>query len=148
MRKVQAQISVIILCLTLALNSCGTKNVTDNLPKDISERPVDEHSKKYDEVQLEKIKVMIESEIAKEKCTNPNEWKIAPFGSKPCGGPTSYIAYPEKLEDDILPQIEGFAKKESEFNTKYGITSDCSVVEEPRKIKCNNGKVELIYSEQ
>ncbi|ASW76007.1 hypothetical protein IQ37_14030 [Chryseobacterium piperi] len=146
MRKAHIQISVITLCLTLTLASCGTKNVTDNLPKDIAERPVDENSKKYDEVQLEKIKAIIVSEINKEKCTNADDWMAAPLGSKACGGPKSYIAYPKKLEAEILPEIEDYNKKESEFNTKYGITSDCSVIEEPQKIKCSNGKAELVYA--
>lgn len=149
MGKVNLRISVITLCITLALVSCAAKkNITDNLPKDISERPADENSKKYDEVQLEKIKSLLESEIAKEKCTNADDWKVAPIGSKACGGPKSYIAYPKTIETDILPKIEDYNKREAAFNTKYGITSDCSVIEEPQGIKCNNGKAELIYAGQ
>lgn len=148
MGKVHARISVIILCITLALVSCATKNVTDNLPKDISERPADENSKKYDEVQLEKTKTAIESEIAKEKCTNADDWKSAPIGSKACGGPKSYIAYPKTMETEILSKIEAYNKKEADFNIKYGITSDCAMVAEPQGIKCNNGKAELIYAGQ
>lgn len=148
MGKVPTWISVITLCITLALASCGTKNAMDNLPKDISERPADENSKKYDEVQLEKAKAVIESEIAKEKCTNPDDWKAAPMGSKACGGPKFYIAYPKTMETDILSKIENYNKKETEFNTKYGITSDCSVIEEPQAIKCKNGKAELIFAGQ
>ncbi|WP_172280307.1 hypothetical protein [Chryseobacterium sp. LAM-KRS1] len=148
MGKVPAKISVISLCIAMALASCGTKNITDNLPKDISERPADENSKKYDEVQLEKAKAVVESEIAKEKCSNPDDWKIAPMGAKACGGPKFYIAYPKVSEEQILPLIEGYNKKEAEFNTKYGITSDCSVIAEPKGIKCKNGKAELIFEGQ
>jgi hypothetical protein len=148
MGKVHTQISMITLCITLALVSCGTKNVMDNLPKDISERPADENSKKYDEVQLEKIKTAIEAEIAKEKCENADDWKFAPIGSKACGGPKSYIAYPKTIETTILPKIEDYNKREAEFNTKYGITSDCAMTPEPQGIKCNDGKAELIYAVQ
>ncbi|ASK30530.1 hypothetical protein CEY12_10605 [Chryseobacterium sp. T16E-39] len=148
MGKVPAKISTVILCVTLALVSCGTKNVIDNLPKDISERPADENSKKYDEVQLEKIKTAIESEIAKETCNNPDDWKFAPMGSKACGGPKSFIAYPKTMEAQIQPKIEDYNKRESEFNIKYGITSDCSVIEEPQGIRCKDGKPELIFAGQ
>ncbi|GAA5096425.1 hypothetical protein GCM10023210_30170 [Chryseobacterium ginsengisoli] len=139
-------ISAALLCSTLMF-SCGTaKKANENLPKDISERPADENSQKYDQAQLDKIKASIESEIAKEKCTDANEWTFAPMGAKACGGPQSYIAYPKKSEETILKKINDYTEKVKAFNQKYGIISDCMMINPPTGIKCVNGKAELINS--
>lgn len=148
MKNIYIKTPVLVLCTIIALISCKTKiPATENLPKDISERPVDESSQQYDQAQLDRSKASIEGEISKEKCTvaTINEWTWAPMGSKACGGPKSYIAYPKKLETSLLPKIESYNNKEKEFNTKYGITSDCSIIAEPKEIKCINGKAELMY---
>ncbi|MGE4512781.1 MAG: hypothetical protein AB7E26_03045 [Chryseobacterium sp.] len=117
-----------------------------NLPKDISERPADESSQKYDQAQLDKLKASIESEIAKEKCTNAAEWTFAPMGAKACGGPQMYISYPKKLETSILPKINDYTEKVKTFNQKYGIVSDCMMIIPPTSIKCIKGKAELVNS--
>lgn len=146
MKYLRLQIPFFAICTAFALVSCNTtKNVNTNLPKDISERPADENSQKYDETQLEKLRSEIEKEIAQESCTNPDDWKTAPMGTKACGGPKTYIAYPKKLETTILPKIEDYNSKEAEFNKKYSIVSDCAMIAEPTGIKCNDGKAEVTY---
>jgi len=136
-----------VLMATLTIVSCKTAgNDTSNLPKDIAERPADENSQKYDEAALDKIKSGIESEIAKEKCTSAADWAFSPIGSKACGGPVSYIAYPKKNEAAILPKIEEYTEKMSQFNKKYSIVSDCMMAAEPTSIKCDNGKAVLVYT--
>jgi len=141
------KIPAIVLFVGLTMASCKSAQNNDpaDMPKDISERPSDESSKKYDEAQLDKLKAYIESMTAKEKCTNAGEWAFSPFGSKACGGPISYIAYPKKDEAAILPKIEEYATKMSEFNKKYSITSDCMLAPEPIGVKCQGEKAVLIY---
>lgn len=140
-------LSAVVLCSTLVTVSCGTaKKANTNLPKDISERPADEDSQKYEQAQLDKIKASIESEIAKEKCTDASEWAFAPMGAKACGGPQSYIAYPKKTETAILAKINDYTEKVKAFNQKYGTMSDCMMIMPPTSIKCVNGKAELVNS--
>jgi len=140
---------LVVLCTLFALVSCSTsKNVNTNLPKDISERPADEDSQKYEQAQLDKLKASIESEASREKCTNASEWTFAPMGAKACGGPQQYIAYPKKIETTILPRIEEYTQKVKAFNEKYNITSDCMMVMPPTSVKCINGKAQLITAEQ
>ena len=140
---------LLVLCTVFALVSCNTsKNVNTNLPKDISERPADEDSQKYEQAQLDKLKASIESEASREKCTNASEWTFAPMGAKACGGPQQYIAYPKKIETTILPRIEEYTQKVKAFNEKYNITSDCMMVMPPTSVKCINGKAQLITAEQ
>ncbi|SDQ77140.1 hypothetical protein SAMN05421664_2530 [Chryseobacterium soldanellicola] len=147
MKKLIKYVLVLAIFPFFAVMSCKAKIDNANLPKDIAERPADENSQKYDQAQLDKLKAEIDAEISKEKCTDAttNEWKPAPMGSKSCGGPKYYVAYPAKLEAAILPKIESYNAKEAEFNKKYSITSDCSVIGEPVGIRCINGKAEVVY---
>ncbi len=140
---------LLVLCTLFALVSCNTsKNINTNLPKDISERPADEDSQKYEQAQLDKLKASIESEASREKCTSASEWTFAPMGAKACGGPQQYIAYPKKIETTILPRIEEYTQKVKAFNEKYNIISDCMMVMPPTSVKCINGKAQLITAEQ
>ncbi|RZJ47809.1 MAG: hypothetical protein EOO19_08780 [Chryseobacterium sp.] len=141
------KIPAVVLFASLTMVSCKSAQNNDpaDMPKDISERPADESSQKYDEAQLDKLKASIESMATKEKCTNTADWAFSPFGTKACGGPVSYIAYPKKNESTILPKIEEYAAKMSEFNKKYNITSDCMMAAEPTGVKCQAEKAVLIY---
>lgn len=146
MKNQLLKISAITFCLSLFAISCKTVvNDDSNLPKDISERPADENSQKYDQARLEKIESTIEEEIAKEECTNAADWTFSPIGAKACGGPVSYIAYPKKIESSLLPKIEFYKNAMSEYNKKYNITSDCMLPAEPTGVKCENGKAVLVY---
>ncbi|SIQ19092.1 hypothetical protein SAMN05880574_10775 [Chryseobacterium sp. RU37D] len=145
MKNIFFQIPSLALFASLTIISCNTTQKADaNLPKDISERPADENSQKYDQAQLDKIKASIESEIAKEKCTDANEWTFAPMGAKACGGPQLYIAYPKKMEAALLPKINDYTEKVKAFNQKYNIVSDCMMIMPPTSIKCKDGKAELV----
>lgn len=137
-------ISAVLLGLTLFVSCGSAKDVDANLPKDISERPVDESSQKYDQAQLDQLRASIESEVTKEKCTNASAWAFAPMGAKACGGPQLYIAYPKKMETVILERINDYTEKVKAFNQKYGVISDCMMVNPPTGIKCISGKAELI----
>ena len=139
--------STITLITAFTISSCASSSSGDpsTLPKDISERPADENNQKYELAALDKIKIAIESEIAKEKCTKNADWAFTPIGSKACGGPTGYIAYPKKIETEILPRIENYTQKMSEYNKKYNITSDCMMAPEPTSVKCENGKGVLVF---
>jgi len=138
---------ILALCTVLFATSCSsTKNNTGNLPKDISERPADENSQMYEAAQLDKIKASIETEIAKEKCNDASQWTFAPMGSKACGGPQLYIAYPKKSETVILQKINDYTEKVKAFNEKYKVMSDCMMIIPPSSIKCVDGKAELVNS--
>lgn len=137
-------VSAVLLSFTLFVSCGSAKEVDANLPKDISERPKDESSQKYEQAQLDQLRASIESEVTKEKCTGASEWAFAPMGAKACGGPQLYIAYPKKMETAILERISDYTEKVKTFNQKYGVISDCMMVNEPTGIKCVNGKAELI----
>ena len=137
----------IISIALFSLASCKAKKSaenTDNLPKDISLKPENNMFQQEDQQALSALIKEVDAIIAKEPCTDPAEWKFTAIGSKPCGGPSSYIAYPVKLEDEILPRIERFTAMQSAFNKKYNLMSDCAVVLPPSEIRCENGKAVLV----
>ncbi|MGZ5264616.1 MAG: hypothetical protein ACXWBY_04675 [Kaistella sp.] len=138
---------LIISIALLSLASCKAKKSVENadtLPKDISLKPENNMSQQEDQQALSALIKEIDAIIATEPCADPAEWKFSAIGAKPCGGPSSYVAYPVKLEDEILPRIERFTAMQSAFNTKYNLMSDCAMVMPPSEIRCENGKAVLV----
>ncbi|MDQ0478091.1 MULTISPECIES: hypothetical protein [Chryseobacterium] len=137
---------LIITISLLSLVSCSSKKrVTDveTLPKDIALKPEDHFSQQADQIEMKNLIKEIDSLISTEKCADAKDWKFTAIGSKACGGPSSYIAYPVKLEDQILPKVTQFTSMQSAFNLKYGLMSDCVMVLPPAEIRCENGKAVL-----
>ncbi|MGA9211275.1 hypothetical protein [Kaistella sp.] len=116
----------------------------ETLPKDIALKPENHSPQEEEQVQMKNLIKEIDALINTETCSDPTDWKFTAIGSKSCGGPSSYIAYPIKLEEEILPKVTQFTSMQTAFNTKYKIMSDCMVVLPPSEIKCENGKAVLI----
>ena len=145
-RKLTMKNLFILALAALSLASCKSKKAvdTETLPKDISLKPENNLSQQDDREDLTRIIREIDALIATEPCTDSSEWKFAAIGAKPCGGPSSYIAYPLKLEDEILPLIEHFTAMQTAFNKKYNLMSDCAMVMPPNGIRCEDGKAILV----
>ena len=117
----------------------------ENLPKDIALKPENNLNQQADEQKLTSLIKEIDSMIQVEKCEGLNDWSFTPIGAKPCGGPTSYLAYPNKIEAEILPKVRQFTTMQSALNKKYKLMSDCLMVPEPTEIKCEAGKAVLYH---
>lgn len=148
---------VLMVLAVLVFQSCGSRKTIQehsNLPKDISQMPkrnpvaAVDSERKIDENNMLKLRTEIEDLINEEHCTDAKDWRISPLGSKACGGPASYIAYPIKLEREILPKITEFNRQSSAYNLEYGAMSDCAVTASPTKIVCESGRAVLVYSEE
>ena len=137
---------LIIAIAVLSLSSCKSKKAVDpeTLPKDISQKPDNNISQQSDREKLSVLIKEIETQINTETCTDAADWRFSPIGSKPCGGPSSYIAYPIKMEDEILPKIKKFTEMQSVFNKKFNLVSDCMMVQPPSGIQCVDGKAVLV----
>ena len=139
-----------ILIFTLAafsLFACNAKKKvenTDDLPKDIALKPENNLSQQQDKDELTVAIKKIDSLAQSETCSNVADFAFTSIGAKPCGGPSSYIAYPKKVEAEILPQIQKFTTMQFAFNKKYNLMSDCALVPEPTGISCENGKAVLV----
>lgn len=79
-------------------------------------------------------------------CNDATNWAFAAYGSKACGGYQGHIAYPTNIDTiSFLKKIETYTKAEKEFNIKWGVISDCSIISEPKGVECINGYPNLIY---
>lgn len=140
--------TVLILAIaSLSLFACKSKTtaeITDNLPKDIALKPENNLNQQADQQQLSVIIKEIDSMAQRETCDGSANFAYTAIGAKPCGGPSSYIAYPKKIEAEILPKVQKFTEMQSAFNKKYKLMSDCSIVAEPTEIKCQDGKAVLV----
>ena len=74
-------------------------------------------------------------------CKQASECSIIPMGSKPCGGPTSYVvtSVNHRYLSDIEELASKVSEKEKDFNERYGRISNCSILYPP-EVKCLENK--------
>lgn len=147
MKKLILQAKVLSVFSLFVMVSCNAEGNNSSILLKNIEKSARESSQENDKKELIALKKKIEEETAKEGCTNPGDWEYAAMGSKSCGGPQFYIAYPKKMKTRILTKIKDYTKKEQAFNKKYNVQSDCLFVSEPTEIICKDGKIELITAQ-
>ena len=138
---------LLIAIALLSFNACQSKKSlgdVDTLPKDISLKPDNIILQQEQKQAMSDLIKDIDSLIQTESCDDASNWEFTAIGSKPCGGPSSYIAYPKKLAGEILPKVADLTAKQMAFNKKYGMMSDCHFVPEPAGIECRDGKAVLV----
>ena len=110
--------------------------------------PDDGESSDYDQ-ELETLtilKAQIESLAANSACNDSSDCRYIAFGSKPCGGPWSYLVYSTSIDTTDLENMVGqYNQLEALFNAKWGIASDCAVVTEPVDVICENNICVAVY---
>src|SRR5690606_2366854 len=79
-------------------------------------------------------------------CENEEDWRPQALGSKACGGPQEYVAYPEAVDSSgkLLDHIKKYTESESEYNKKHNVISDCMFVTSPVGVRCVDGKPEFV----
>jgi len=130
--------------------SCKSTVNPDNLPKPLPERPQENPDNgnltKEESQEMETLKSEITAMSKSEKCTNGADWKTVGLGVKACGGPVSYIAYSNKIDEfKFLEKINLYNQKSTEYNKKYNLVSDCMLILPPEKIECENGNPVFKY---
>lgn len=103
-------------------------------------------SEQQERQELALLKAEIEEMVAEISCANGTDCRFLAFGSKPCGGPWSYLIYNTAIDTDKLKDlVENYNQKEQDFNIKYNIISDCMYVLPPTRVDCVNGVCTAIY---
>ncbi len=109
-------------------------------------------SNEEDSTQAEEAQVInelleeIQSLASSVDCIDASDWLYTSYGSKACGGPQGYIAYPVTIDGtDFLNKVEAHRRAQSAFNEKWDIISDCLLVGEPSGITCENGSPVFEY---
>ncbi|GAA4890692.1 hypothetical protein GCM10023311_13700 [Flaviramulus aquimarinus] len=102
----------------------------------------------FDEEQakLNVLKSQIEDLASTSTCNEASECKFIGLGRKSCGGLWNYLVYSTSIDTEALKSlVEIYNQKEKEFNTKWGIASDCAVTNPPTSINCKNNVCVAVY---
>ena len=95
------------------------------------------------EAQLNALMALSESV----SCEDNTEWRFAGLGSKPCGGPTGYIAYSIRIDTvDFLGRLRDYNEAVRAKNEREGLISDCAIEPAPFGVQCQDGTAVLIYT--
>lgn len=99
-----------------------------------------------DKKELISLQKTIEDLADASVCNETTECKFIAFGSKPCGGAWSYLIYSTSINvEELESMVADYNQKQADFNTKYGVISDCSAVMPPTGMKCENNTCIPIY---
>ncbi|WP_157207119.1 hypothetical protein [Mariniflexile maritimum] len=122
-----------ICCFTFMAFQCDDE---DNLPT----------SKESEQKALNNSKKAIEALAATSVCNETTTCKFIALGSKPCGGPWSYLVYSTSIDVKKLEtMVETYNKSEAAFNQKWNIASDCAYAMPPTSVNCENNTCVAIY---
>jgi hypothetical protein len=92
------------------------------------------------------LKSEIETLAESSVCNDDSECRFIAFGSKPCGGPWTYLVYSTSIDTDELEnKVAQYNQLENIFNVQYGIVSDCALAQEPIDVVCENNKCEAVF---
>jgi len=79
-------------------------------------------------------------------CEDPAQWSYTPYGSKACGGPQGYLAYPLTIDvDRFLNLVEQYRQAENQYNIDFNIASPCDAPLEPTGVDCVDQLPVLLY---
>lgn len=89
---------------------------------------------------LAEIQTDIESIVSDKSCDGEGGCKVLTYGKKACGGPSAYIIYGNKIDEALLiKKCNEFTSLQSEVNRRFGLVSDCSILNVP-EITCVGGQ--------
>lgn len=105
-----------------------------------------ETSKEQDEQKLTLLYQEIETLANQFSCLNAAEWKFTAVGAKACGGPTNYIAYSSKIDENVfLRKVALYTDQQKAYNEKWNVASDCMFVTAPKSVECVDNKPKFVY---
>jgi hypothetical protein len=91
-------------------------------------------------LQLETKKQEINNYINSFSCSESDGCSYIAFGSKPCGGPWSYLVFPKSVNLTKLQEmVKNYNEMDNLHNIQTNAISDCMYVMPPTEVKCVNG---------
>jgi hypothetical protein len=78
-------------------------------------------------------------------CGEEGQCRTAPVGSRPCGGPRTYIVYCAATTDTaaLFAKLQELARAEEEYNRKQGLGSTCEF-REPPNVELSGGSCRAV----
>lgn len=125
--------------LAIALMLLGTTVACGETPEKALEEGQTGSTWNEDSARLAAMKKEIENFVGEPRCSQASECAAAAFGSKPCGGPWTYVIYSKTSvdEDALLDWVNKYNQYNRVVNYRHGLISDCMLVTEPR-LDCVN----------
>jgi hypothetical protein len=95
--------------------------------------------------QLETKKQEIQNYINGFSCSESVGCGFIAFGSKPCGGPRTYLLFSNSVNLVKLQEmVKTYNEMDELYNIQTGAVSDCMFVSPPAEVKCVNGVCTII----
>lgn len=95
--------------------------------------------------QLETKKKEINSYINSVSCSESVGCNYIAFGSKPCGGPRTYLVFSNNVNLSKLQEmVKNYNEMDKLYNIQTNAMSDCMAVSPPTEVKCVNGVCTII----
>ncbi len=95
---------------------------------------------------LNELELEIENLVNGSECGENFECRYIAFGSKPCGGPWSYLIYSTSIDTLKLERlVDRYNANEDIYNFECNVVSDCSIPNPPIDFECENNKCIPIF---
>jgi hypothetical protein len=97
-----------------------------------------------DEEALDTLHQQIIAMIGEPRCENIVHCRLLALGSRPCGGPTEYLAYSSIVgkREVLEAKAYEYGFLQEELNRAHGVSGTCEVLAQP-KLACVNGRCTL-----
>lgn len=97
------------------------------------------------QIQLTTKKTEIDNYINSFPCSESIGCGFIAFGSKPCGGPRTFLVFPNSVNLTLLQEmVNNYNEMDKLRNIQTNAVSDCSVSLPPNEVKCINGVCTII----
>lgn len=85
------------------------------------------------EAELEALEAEILAQIGDASCASGEDCRTVEFGSKPCGGPVSILAYCASTVDEaaLLADVEAYNELQAAYNAQEQLSSTCAELGDP-----------------
>jgi hypothetical protein len=95
--------------------------------------------------ELETKKQEIQNYINSFSCSENEGCNFIAFGSKPCGGPRTYLLFSNKVDlSKLQNMVENYNKMDELHNKQTNAVSDCMYQLPPSELKCIDGNCTII----
>ena len=95
---------------------------------------------------LDELRTKIENLVDASVCNENFECRSIAFGSKPCGGPWSYLVYSTSIDTlNLHDLVDVYNKIEQDYNGNCQQYSDCMFLSPTPQLECENNKCIAIY---
>lgn len=123
-------LKIILICILFQSFQCSDNN---------------ESNEQIDPAILQTKREEIQNYINSFGCSETAGCDFIAYGSKPCGGPRTYLLFSKTVDREKLQKmVNEYNKMEENYNRQTGAISDCMFQLPPNEVKCINGVCTIV----